>query len=1213
MARKKVTIDGNEAAAYVAHKTNEVCAIYPITPSSNMGEWCDEWSAEGRTNIWGTVPSVIEMQSEGGASAATHGALQAGALSTTFTAAQGLLLMIPTMFKVAGELTSTVWHVSARTVATHALSIFGDHSDIMAVRATGFGLLCSGSVQEVMDMAAIAQRATLKARVPFIHFFDGFRTSHEVQKIEQLTDEDLRAMVTDDLVAAHRARAMTPDRPVLRGTAQNPDVFFQARETLNPFYTACPGHVQEAMDLFAKTVGRHYHLFDYVGPADAERVIVIMGTGAEVTDETVEHLAARGEKVGVVKVRLYRPFSAEHLIAALPRTVKTIAVMDRHKEPGAGGEPLYMDVLAALAEAQNNGTLPFAMPRIVGGRYGLSSKEFTPAMVKGIFDELKQAKPKNHFVAGIVDDVSGNYIPWDPEFTTEGPEVQRSLFYGLGSDGTVSANKNSIKIIGTETDNYAQGYFVYDSKKAGAITTSHLRFGPKPIRSSYLIDKAQFIACHQWVFLEKYDMLKDALPGGVFLLNSPYGAEGTWDHLPRPVQQAIIDKKLRLYVIDAYEVAKATGMGVRINTIMQTCYFAISGVLPREEAIAKIKKAIQKTFERKGPEVVKRNFAAVDQTLANLHEVKVPAAATSTLPMHRPVPVEAPEFVQKVTAEIIAGRGDQLPVSAFPVDGTFPTDTARWEKRNIALEIPVWNEDLCIQCNKCALVCPHAAIRVKVYDPKELEHKPATFKALKYKGKEFDGQMYTVQVAPEDCTGCGLCAYICPAKDKKEPKRKSLMMEPQMPLREPEAANYAFFLDLPEVDRTKVKTDTVKGSQFLQPLFEYSGACAGCGETPYVKLLTQLFGDRAVIGNATGCSSIYGGNLPTTPYARNKDGRGPTWNNSLFEDNAEFALGLRVTIDKQEDYAKVLLVKLAAKLPSTLVEGLLKADQRDEAGIAEQRARVAELKKLLAGAKDADSLNLLTVADQLVKKSVWAVGGDGWAYDIGYGGLDHVLASGRNVNVLVLDTEVYSNTGGQCSKATPTGAVAKFAAAGKPTGKKDLGLMAIAYRNVYVARIAMGYSDVQAVKAFIEAESYDGPSIIIAYSHCIAHGIDMMKGMDHQKLAVESGAWTLFRYNPMLLAAGQNPLKLDSKAPKIGYADWAMAETRFRTLTQSKPERARALMELGQRDAAARWRFYEQLAADAVSPLAPAPTDKPAAAKPTNGRDLGPSAVAAKE
>ncbi|HEY3357533.1 MAG TPA: pyruvate:ferredoxin (flavodoxin) oxidoreductase [Polyangia bacterium] len=1189
MTRKKVTIDGNEAAGYVAHKTNEVCAIYPITPSSNMGEWCDEWSAEGRTNIWGTVPSIVEMQSEAGAAAATHGALQTGALTSTFTAAQGLLLMIPTMFKVAGELTSTVWHVSARTVATHALSIFGDHSDIMAVRATGYGLLCSGSVQEVMDMALIAQAATLKARVPFIHFFDGFRTSHEVQKIEQLADDDMRAMVPDELVRAHRARAMSPDRPDLRGTAQNPDVFFQARETANPFYAACPGIVQAAMDQFAKIVGRQYHLFDYVGAPDAERVVVLMGSGAEVAHEAVDYLTARGEKVGVLKVRLFRPFASDLLIQALPQTVKAISVLDRTKEPGAAGEPLYMDVLSALAEAQNDGALPFAMPRVVGGRYGLSSKEFTPTMVKGVFDDLKAARPKSHFVVGIVDDVSGNYIAYDPDFTTEGDEVKRCLFYGLGSDGTVSANKNSIKIIGTETDNFAQGYFVYDSKKAGAMTVSHLRFGPNPLRSSYLINKAQFIACHQWVFLEKYDMLKDALPGGVFLLNSAFGAEGTWDHLPRPVQRHIIDKKLKLYVIDAYEVAKETGMGVRINTIMQTCYFAISGVLPREEAIAKIKGAIKKTFERKGPEVVQKNFAAVDQTLANLHEVKVPAQVSSTIEMPRTVAVDAPAFVQRVTAEIIAGRGDQLPVSAFPIDGTFPTDTARWEKRNIALEIPVWNDDICIQCNKCALVCPHAAIRVKVYDEKELAQRPATFKAMKYKGKEFDGQMYTVQVAPEDCTGCALCAYICPAKDKKEPKRKSLMMEPQMPLRESEAANFSFFLDLPEVDRTKVKVDTVKGSQFLRPLFEFSGSCAGCGETPYVKLLTQLFGDRAVIANATGCSSIYGGNLPTTPYAKNKDGRGPAWNNSLFEDTAEFGLGFRVTIDKQTDYAKVLLAKMGAKLPGVLVEGLLKAEQDDEAGIYEQRQRVAELKKVLAGTQDPDGLNLLSVADVLVKRSVWAVGGDGWAYDIGYGGLDHVLASGQNINILVLDTEVYSNTGGQCSKSTPTGAVAKFAAAGKQMAKKDLGLMAIAYRNVYVARVAMGYSDVQTVKAFAEAEAYDGPSIIIAYSHCIAHGIDMMKGFDHQKAAVDSGAWTLFRYNPALIALGQNPLKLDSKAPKIGYAEWAQSETRFRTLTQSKPERSRALMEQGQRDAASRWRFYEQLAADNTSPIGPAP------------------------
>jgi len=1189
MARKTVTIDGNEAVAYVAHKTNEVCAIYPITPSSNMGEWADEWSAQGRTNIWGTVPAVVEMQSEGGASAATHGALQSGSLTTTFTASQGLLLMIPTMFKVAGELTSTVFHVSARTVATHALSIFGDHSDIMSIRSTGWGLIGSGSVQEAMDMALIAQASTLASRLPFIHFFDGFRTSHEVQKIEQLTDDDIKALITDELVAAHRARAMSPDRPILRGTAQNPDVFFQARESGNKFYSAAPAIIQAQMDKFAKQVGRAYHLFDYVGPADADRVIIVMGSGAEVTHEGVNYLSSKGEKVGVVKVRVFRPFSMEHLIAALPKSVKAIAVLDRTKEPGASGEPLYQDVVTAIAETAAAGKLPFAMPKIIGGRYGLSSKEFTSAHVKAVFDELKKPAPKNHFTVGINDDVTHTSIDVDYTFSTEPDSVKRCLFFGLGSDGTVGANKNSIKIIGDDPRFFAQGYFVYDSKKAGAVTVSHLRFGPDVIRSSYLVTQAQFLACHQWSFLERYDMLQYLQTGGVFLLNSVYGPTEVWDQLPVEVQKQIIDKKLRFYVIDAYKVAKETGMGARINTIMQTCFFNISGVLPPEEAIARIKKTILKTYERKGMDVVEKNYRAVDQTIANLMEVKVPAVASSKLKMPPIVANEAPEFVHKVTAEIIAGRGDKLPVSAFPVDGTFPTATAQWEKRNIALEIPVWYPDLCIQCNKCTLVCPHAAIRAKVADPKLLEKQPATFKSMKYKGKEFDGKAYMIQVAPEDCTGCTLCVEVCPGKDKKEPSKRALMMASQMPLRAAERENYAFFLDLPEADRSLVKVDTVKGSQFLQPLFEYSGACSGCGETPYYKLLTQLFGDRAIIANATGCSSIYGGNLPTTPFTQNKDGRGPTWNNSLFEDNAEFGLGYRLTIDQQNDYAKLLLKRMGGKLPGELVTGLLEANQGDEAGIRAQRDRVVTLKQTLTklGA-DVDAKILLTVADMLVKKSVWIVGGDGWAYDIGYGGLDHVIASGRNVNILVLDTEVYSNTGGQCSKSTPTGAVAKFAAAGKQTGKKDLGLMAMAYRNAYVATVAMGYSDVQTVRAFIEAEQYNGPSIIIAYSHCIAHGIDMAKGLDHQAAVVDSGAWTLYRFNPALYAKGENPLKLDSKPPKHTYEQWAMTETRFKSLTQSSPERAKALMAQGQREAVARVKFYEAIAATgSASPFAP--------------------------
>ena len=1178
MTRRKVTIDGNEAAAYVAHKVNEVCAIYPITPSSNMGEWADQWSSEGKTNLWGSVPSVVELQSEGGASGAVHGALQTGALTTTFTASQGLLLMIPNMFKIAGELTSTVFHVSARTVAAHALSIFGDHSDVMAVRSTGWSLLSSASVQEVMDMALIAQAATLEGRIPVLHFFDGFRSSHEVQKIEQLTEEDMRAMINDELVRAHRARALSPNRPVLRGSAQNPDVYFQARERCNPYYTAFPAIMQKAMDAFAKVVGRQYRLFDYVGAPDADRVIVMMGSGAETAHEAVEYLTARGEKVGLLKVRLFRPFSADAFLEALPNTVKSLAVLDRTKEAGAAGEPMYQDVLTALGERLNLGTLPFAFPKVVGGRYGLSSKEFTPAMVKAVFDNLAAPAPKNHFTVGIEDDVTHLSLAYDPHFITEGEGVIRCHFYGLGSDGTVGANKNSIKIIGEETENYAQGYFVYDSKKAGSITVSHLRFGPRPIRSTYLVSSANFVACHAFVFLEKFDMLRAAAQGSVFLLNSPYGPAEVWDKIPRSVQEQIINKKIKFYVIDGYKVAKDAGMGGRVNTIMQTCFFAISGVLPKDDAIAAIKKAIKKTYGAKGEEIVKKNFEAVDQTLANLFEVAVPAAATSSFDKPPVVSAQAPDYVRNVLAKIIANEGDDLPVSSMPADGTFPTATAQWEKRNIALEIPVWDEKICIQCGKCALVCPHAAIRIKVFDGALLKDAPPTYKSMDYKGQEFKGMKYTVQVAPEDCTGCGECVFICPAKDKSNVKHKSLDMADQLPLREPERANYTFFLALPEVDRTAVKIDTVKGSQFLQPLFEYSGACAGCGETPYIKLLTQLFGDRAIIANATGCSSIYGGNLPTTPYAVNPEGRGPAWSNSLFEDNAEFGYGFRLTVDKQNEYARELLRKLAGRMGEELVKGLLEEPQKDELGIARQRSRLFSLKQVLAGAKDADALNLLSVADALVKKSVWIVGGDGWAYDIGYGGLDHVLASGRKVNVLVLDTEVYSNTGGQCSKSTPTGAVAKFAAGGKSLPKKDLGLLAVTYGNIYVARVAMGANDNQTVKAFLEAEAYDGPSLIIAYSHCIAHGFNMTEGMQHQKEAVECGAWPLFRYNPEMALAGKNPLKLDSKAPKMIFSDYAMKETRFKMLTKSHPEASKRLMDAAQKENLQRWQVYEQLA-----------------------------------
>ncbi|MBI5470933.1 MAG: pyruvate:ferredoxin (flavodoxin) oxidoreductase [Ignavibacteriae bacterium] len=1181
MKRQMVTIDGNEAAAYVAHKLNEVIAIYPITPSSNMGEWADEWSAQGRKNLWGTVPSVTEMQSEGGAAGAIHGALQTGALATTFTASQGLLLMIPNMLKIAGELTSTVFHVSARAVASHALSIFGDHSDVMMTRQTGFAMLASNSVQEVMDTALIAQAATLEGRIPVLHFFDGFRTSHEVMKIEQLTDEDMRAMIDDELVQHHRLRALNPEKPVLRGTAQNPDVFFQARETVNPFYAAFPDLVQKAMDRFAAVVGRQYRLFDYYGSPTADRIIVIMGSGAETAQETVDFLNKRGENIGMIKVRLFRPFDMSRFIAAITTTVKTIAVLDRTKEPGASGEPMYQDVLTALTEAFVNNKLPFAFPKIIGGRYGLSSKEFTPAMVQGVYDEMKKASPKNHFTVGINDDVTFTSIDYDAAFSTEPDDVVRAMFYGLGADGTVGANKNSIKIIGEDTENYAQGYFVYDSKKSGSTTTSHLRFGPRPILSTYLIERANFVACHQWFFLEKYDVLRNAIPGATFLLNSFYGPEQVWDQLPRIIQQQIVDKKIKFYVIDGYKVAQATGMGARVNTIMQTCFFAISGVLPKDEAIAAIKNSIKKTYGRKGEQVVQQNYAAVDQTLANLFEVKVPASVSSTIEMPPTVSDKAPEFVKNVTAQIIAGFGDSLPVSAFPKDGTFPTGTAQWEKRNIALEIPIWDETgVCIQCNKCAIVCPHASIRIKVYDPKELANAPSTFKTMDYKGVEYKGMKYTVQVAPEDCTGCGICVDICPAKNKKETRLKAINMTEQPSIRERERANYDFFLSLPEIDRRTIKMDSVKGSQFAQPLFEYSGACTGCGETPYVKLATQMFGDRMVVANATGCSSIYGGNLPTTPWTVNDEGRGPAWSNSLFEDNAEFGLGMRLAIDKQNGMAKELVAKMQNELGEQLANAILNANQSDEAGIYEQRQRVEDLKKKLANNSSPDVKRLLSLADYLVKKSVWIMGGDGWAYDIGYGGLDHVIASGKNVNILVLDTEVYSNTGGQMSKATPRAAVAKFAAAGKPMGKKDLGRIAMQYGNVYVAQIAMGYNDAQTVRAFMEAEAYDGPSLIIAYAHCIAHGINMTKGMTNQKLAVECGHWPMYRFDPRQIAEGKNPLKLDSKAPKIKFEEYAYMETRYKMLTKSHPEEAKQLMKLAQEDVDARWKALQELASD---------------------------------
>ncbi len=1176
--RRQVMIDGNEAAASVAHRLNEVCAIYPITPSSPMGEWADLWSSEGKTNIWGAVPEVVEMQSEGGASGAVHGSLQAGALTSTFTASQGLLLMIPNMHKIAGELTSTVFHVAARTVATHALSIFGDHSDVYDCRPTGFAMMPSGSVQEAHDFACIAQAATLKARIPFLHFFDGFRTSHEVSKIEELTDDDLRFMVDDELVQAHKKRALLPDRPFIRGTAQNPDVFFQSREAINSYYEACPGIVQDVMDQFAALTGRSYHLFDYVGHPEAERIVVIMGSGAEAAHEYVDWAVAHGEKVGLIKVRLFRPFSKEHLIRALPKTVTRIAVLDRSKEPGSAGEPLYLDILTGLVEAQAEGLSSFAsQPEVYGGRYGLSSKEFNAAMVKAVFDNLAVAKPKNHFTVGIVDDVTFTSLPVDDDFDIEPDDVFRGIFFGLGSDGTVGANKNSIKIIGSETDNYAQGYFVYDSRKAGSVTVSHLRFGPKPIRSSYLIKKAQFAGCHQWVFLDKYEIAEHLVPGGTLLVNSPFGPDEVWDQLPLEVQEQIVEKQLKLYVIDAYSVARDAKMGARINTIMQTCFFAISGILPRDEAIAKIKDAIKKTYGKKGDEVVQLNFNAVDQTLANLHEVTIPDAITAT--RHRPpiVPEEAPDFVKKVTAMMIAGKGDLLPVSAFPPDGTWPSGTTQWEKRNIALEIPVWDEQLCIQCNKCALVCPHAAIRAKVYAPDKLKDAPATFKSVDYKGADFKGYKYTIQVAPEDCTGCTLCMRVCPARDKTNPSHKALDMHPQMPLRETERENFAFFLDLPDPDRTKIKFD-VKGTQFLHPLFEFSGACAGCGETPYIKLMTQLFGDRALIANATGCSSIYGANLPTAPYTFNTDGRGPAWSNSLFEDNAEFGLGFRLAVDQNTAYARMLLQRLAAKIGDNLVTEILEAPQDTEAELRAQRERVAMLVEKLKTIDDPDARRLEIVKDYLVRKSVWIVGGDGWAYDIGYGGLDHVLAMNRDVNVLVLDTAVYSNTGGQASKATPLSATAKFAMGGKEIEGKDLGMMAMAYGHVYVAQVAFGAKDAQTVRAFTEAESYHGASLIIAYSHCIAHGYGLENGLDHQKLAVDSGYWPLYRFDPRRAAAGDPPLKLDSRPPKVPFEDYAMTETRFRMLTKTHPERAKQLLEKAQRAVNARFDVYQQLA-----------------------------------
>ncbi len=1140
-----------------------------------MGEFSDAWSAVGRKNIFGTVPDVIEMQSEAGAAGAVHGSLQAGALTTTFTASQGLLLMIPNMFKISGELLPTVFHISARTVATHALSIFGDHSDVMACRSTGWAMLASNSVQEIHDLAMVSHAATLEARVPVLHFFDGFRSSHEVNKIEVLNPDDISSMIDDRYITEFRQRAMNPDRPVIRGTAQNPDVFFQAREASNPFYDAVPAIIQKYMDKFAALIGRHYHLFDYVGAPDADRVVIMMGSGVGAAEEAIETLVARGEKVGMVKVRLYRPFAVEAFLAALPATVRGIVVLDRTKEPGAIGEPLYQDVITALVEQLPAGRV---MPRVIGGRYGLSSKEFTPAMVVSSLDELRKDQPKRHFTIGIVDDVTHLSLKYDSEFSTEADDVIRAVFYGLGSDGTVGASKNSVKIVGENTPMYAQGYFVYDSKKAGSVTVSHLRFSPRPINSSYLVTRASFVACHQFVFMEKMDVLEMADTGATFLLNSPYGAEEVWDKLPIETQQQIIDKQLKFYVVDGVKVALEAGMGNRINTVMQTCFFALAGILPREEAIEQIKYAINKTYGKRGESILKKNFAAVDGALGELAQVKVPAAVTGTIGR---LPIVAPggtDFVQRVTSILLAGKGDLLPVSALPPDGTFPTDTAKVEKRSIALDIPIWDPTICIDCAMCALMCPHAAIRMKPFAPEALAGAPETFQSKESKGKDFAGLRVTIQVAPDDCTGCGVCVEVCPAKSKEAVRHRAINMQPKLDHLDAERQNFEFFLGIPEYDRTKVNTATVKGTQILQPLFEFSGACAGCGETPYVKLMSQLFGDRMMIGNATGCSSIYGGNLPTTPYAVDSAGRGPTWCNSLFEDNAEFGLGFRLAVDQKRDYAVYLLKQQAAALGDDLVTALIESTQQDETEIAAQRQRVRELIAKCQQLGTPEALRLAAVSDVLVTRSVWILGGDGWAFDIGFGGVDHVLTTGRDVNILVLDTGVYSNTGGQASKATPRGAVAKFAASGKPSRKKDLGMLAVAYGNVYVAQIAVGANPMQAIKAFREAESYPGVSLILAYSQCVAHGVNMTTGMAHQKEAVQCGFWPLYRYDPREAHEGGTPFQLDSRKPTSNFKDFAMQEARFAMLTRTNPKRAEQLFELAQRDIDDQWHYYEQMA-----------------------------------
>ena len=1178
--RKMVPHDGNTACAHVAHATNEVIAIYPITPSSGLGEIADEKSSKGEKNIWGTIPSVTEMQSEAGAAGAVHGALAAGALTTTFTASQGLLLMIPNMYKIAGELTPSVFHITARAVACQALSIFGDHSDVMSVRQTGWAMLCSSTVQEAMDFSLIAQAATLEARVPFVHFYDGFRTSHEIQKIEELTLDDMRSMIDDKLVAAMRTRALSPDHPTIKGTSQNPDVFFQGRETVNKYYAACPAIVQKHMDAFAKLTGRQYTLFEYIGAADAQRIIILMGSACDTVHETVEALNKQGEKVGVLKVRLFRPFSVVDFIKAIPATATKIAVLDRTKEPGALGEPLYEDVRTAVGEAMQIKIAPFkTWPTIIGGRYGLGSAEFNPAMAKAVFDELAKPDPKNHFSIGVTDEVTGASIDFDPSYSLDGADVHRAMFFGLGSDGTVGANHNSIRIIADKTDFNTQAYFSYDSKKAGGITVSHLRFGKKAIRKPYLITKSNFLACHNFSFLEKYDMLKNLEPGGTFLLTSEFDAASVWEKLPGFVQKHIVDKKIVFYVIDAIKIAESLGLGSRINVIMQTAFFQIAKVIEPAVAIDAIKEATRKTYGKMGEKVVNMNIAAIDQAVSGLQKVDYPKTVTNPVRPIEPVSGEAPDFVKKVTSLMMKQEGQEITVGQMPDDGTWPTGTTQYEKRNIAVNIPIWNPLTCIQCHRCSLLCPHAAIRPKAYDAKYLEKAPKTFKSADAKGPELKGLKYTMQTAPEDCTGCGACVDNCPTKGKGD----AIVMQPQTPLRKQEAENYAYFLSIPDTNPALFKTDTVKGSQFIKPLFEYSGACAGCGETAYVKLVTQLFGDRAIITNATGCSSIYGGNLPTTPYAKRADGRGPAWMNSLFEDNAEAAMGARLTVDKFNDYAKELVARIGADGScdaglKTLLGEIVAAPQTSPADIEAVRGKVAKAKEGLAGCKGENGKALLPIIDYLVKKSVWAFGGDGWAYDIGYGGLDHVLASGRNVNILVLDTEVYSNTGGQASKSTPMGAVAKFAAGGKPVGKKDMGLMAMSYGYIYVAKIALGANQNQAIKALVEAEAYNGPSLILCYAHCIAHGIDMTTGYGEQKKAVESGHWPLYRYNPELEAAGKNPLQIDSKDPTLPLADYVYGENRYQILKRTKPEVSQRLIDTAQKMVTARFKMLKQLA-----------------------------------